>query len=77
MPPAPAPGTKPHVKLASRLVFAGMIIFGVEQFGLGQLEGSTKSIHLDPNLLSALVLVPILLVAAGGLVFVISRMRRP
>ena len=76
MPPSPGPATKPYVKLASRLVFAGMIIFSVEQFGLGQLEGPTKSFHLDPNLLSALVLAPILLVVAGALIFVVGRMHR-
>jgi hypothetical protein len=76
MPPAPSPATKPYVKLASRLVFAGTILFGVEQFSLAWLEGSTKSIHLDPNLLSAFVVVPILLVVAGAVLFVVGRMRR-
>lgn len=76
MPPAPTPATKPYVKLASRLVFAGMILFGIEQFGLGRLEGPTKSFHLDPNLLSALVLVPILLVVTGAAIFVAGRVRR-
>jgi hypothetical protein len=76
MPPAPTPGTKPYVKLASRLVFAGMILFGIEQFGLGRLEGAAKSVHLDPNLVAALVIAPILLVVAGALTFVVGRMRR-
>lgn len=76
MPPAPTPGTRPYVKLASRMVFAGMILFGIEQFGLGRLEGTTRSIHLDPNLLAALVFAPIVLVVTGAVIFVVGRMRR-
>ena len=76
MPSAPSPGSRPYVKLASRLVFAGMILFGAEQFGLGRIEGPTRSLHLDSNLLSALVLAPIMLVVAGAVLFVVGRMRR-
>jgi hypothetical protein len=75
MPPAPTSRAKPYVTLASRLVFAGMILFGIEQFGLDRLKSPDKSIQLDPNLLSALVIVPILLVIAGALIFVVGRMR--
>lgn len=76
MPPTPTPGQKPYLKLASRLVFFGGILFGIEQFGLSQLEGPNKSLHLDPNLISVLVLVPLGMVVLGAIIFVVGRMRR-
>jgi heme/copper-type cytochrome/quinol oxidase subunit 2 len=69
-------GLKPYVKLASTLVLIGMGLFSLEQFGLTRLEGPTHSIHLDSTLLSIMVLLPIVLVAAGALVFVFGKMRR-
>ena len=69
-------GPKPYVKLASTLVLIGMGLFSLERFGLTRLEGPTQNIHLDGTLLSILVLTPIVLVAAGALVFVVGKMRR-
>ncbi len=69
-------GMKPYVKLASTLVLVGTGLFSLEQFGLGRLEGTSHSVHIDGTILSLLVLVPIGLVAAGALVFVVGKMRR-
>jgi hypothetical protein len=71
-----AQGMKPYVKLASTLVVVGMGLFSIEQFGLGKLEGPGHSFHLDPTILSILVLAPIVLVAAGAIVFMVGKMRR-
>ena len=70
------PGMKPYVKLASTLVLVGTGLFSLEQYGLGRIEGGTHSVHIDGTLLSLLVVVPLLLVAAGALVFVVGKMRR-
>lgn len=67
---------KPYVKLASTLVLIGMGLFALERFGLGRFEQPGRQLNLDPNLLSALVLVPLLLIAAGAIIFVVGRMRR-
>lgn len=67
---------KPYVKLASSLVLFGMALFTLERYGLGKLEGADRAVHLDPNLLSILVIAPIALVVAGALVFVVGKMRR-
>ena len=67
---------KPYVKLAYTLVLFGMGIFAFERFGLSELSGPGKSLHLDPNLLSVLVIAPVLLVFAGVLVFMFGKMRR-
>ncbi len=71
-----AQGMKPYVKLASSLVLVGMGLFSLEQFGLGKLEGDSHSIHLDGTILSILVLAPLVLIAAGAIVFVVGKMRR-
>ena len=71
-----AQGMKPYVKLASSLVLVGMGLFSLEQFGLGKLEGDSHSIHLDGTILSVLVLAPLVLIAAGAIVFVVGKMRR-
>jgi len=71
-----AQGMKPYVKLASTLVVVGMGLFSIEQFGLGKLEGPNHSLHLDPTVLSIMVVAPIALVAAGAIVFMIGKMRR-
>jgi hypothetical protein len=69
--------SKPHVKFASTLVMLGMALFALERFGLSRMEGPTGApIHIDPNLLSVLVLAPIALIAVGAIVFVIGSMRR-
>ena len=71
-----AQGMKPYVKLASSLVLVGTGLFSLEQFGLGKLEGDSHSIHLDGTILSVLVLAPLVLIAAGAIVFVVGKMRR-
>lgn len=68
---------RPYVKLASGLVIGGMALFSLEQFGLGKLSSPDHPIHLDSNLVSLLVLAPIVLILAGAVVFVVGRMRRP
>ena len=69
-------GTKPYLKLASTLVLLGIGLFSLEQFGLSKLEGPSRSMHLDPTVLSVLVIAPLALVAAGALVFIVGKMRR-
>jgi hypothetical protein len=71
-----AQGMKPYVKLASTLVVLGMGLFSLERFGLGKLEGPDHAVHLDGTLLSLLVIAPLLLIAAGIVVFFAGRMRR-
>ena len=71
-----AQGQKPYVKLAYTLVLVGMGMFSVEQFGLGKLEGPNHSFHLDGTLLSILVIAPIVLVAAGAVIFMVGKVRR-
>ena len=71
-----APGMKPYVKLASSLVVVGMGLFSIEQFGLGKFEGDGRSVHLDGTILSLMVLAPLVLIAAGAVVFVVGKMRR-
>ncbi len=67
---------KPYVKLASTLVLLGTGLFSIEQFGLGKLEGSNHSVHIDATIWNLLVLVPLGLVAIGALVFIFGKMRR-
>lgn len=69
-------GTKPYVKLASTLVLLGMGIFTLKRYGLGRAEGPARSMHIDPNVLSLLVIAPLALVATGAIVFVVGRIRR-
>ncbi|MBN9346373.1 MAG: hypothetical protein J0I48_09245 [Devosia sp.] len=69
-------GPKPYVKLASTLVLLGMGLFTLEQYGLSRMEEPGHPLHLDGNLLSLLVIAPLLLVAVGAIVFVVGRMRR-
>ncbi len=71
-----AQGPKPYIKLASTLVLLGMGLFTLEQYGLTRIEEPGRPLHLDPNVLSLLVLVPIARVVAGALVFVVGRIRR-
>lgn len=65
-------GTKPYLKLAMTLVGLGMAIFFFERYGLSQWQG----VHLEGWMISVMVLAPVLLVLAGGVVFVVGRMRR-
>lgn len=71
-----APPTKPYVKLASTLVLLGMGIFTLERYGLQRIEEPGQPLHLGATLLSLLVIVPVAMVIAGALVFIVGRMRR-
>lgn len=70
-----APGMKPYVKLASGLVLTGSGLFTLERLGFGRLEDPAHPMHLGSTIISLLVLVPIGLVLAGALVFMIGKMR--
>lgn len=71
-----AQGPKPYIKLAATLVLIGMGLFTLERYGLSQIEGAGRPLHLDGTILSLLVILPVALVVAGALVFVVGRMRR-
>ena len=71
-----APSTKPYIKLASTLVLLGMGIFTLERYGLQRMEEPGHPLHLGSTLLSLLVIVPVVMVVAGVLVFIVGRMRR-
>ena len=71
-----APITKPYVKLASTLVLLGMGLFTLERFGLSRIEEPNHPLHLGSTVLSIMVLVPVAMIVAGALVFVVGRMRR-
>jgi hypothetical protein len=71
-----APGMKPYIKLASTLVLVGTGLFSLEQYGLGKLEGPDHTVHLNGTVLSLLVLAPLLLIAAGAVVFIVGKLRR-
>lgn len=73
---APRPGMKPYVKLASTLVLVGSGLFTLERYGLQRIEEPGHPLHIDPTLLSLMVLVPIGLVVAGAVIFLVGRMRR-
>ena len=68
---------KPHAKLAATLVTLGIGLFTIERFGLDSLRGNGgETPHIDGTLLSLMVLVPVGLVVAGSLVFIVGAMRR-
>ena len=71
-----AQGPKPYIKLASTLVLLGMGLFTLERYGLTRMEEPGHPLHLDGNLLSLLVIVPLALIIGGALVFVVGRIRR-
>jgi hypothetical protein len=71
-----ATAPKPYIKLASSLVLIGMGLFSLERLGLDRFESPTHPLHIDSTVLSLLVLVPVALVAAGALVFIVGKMRR-
>lgn len=73
---ATIPPPKSRSSAPAVLVSLGAGLFTLERLGLSKIEGPDKSVHLDPNLLSALVIVPVLLVVAGAVMFVVGRMRR-
>lgn len=66
---------KPHIKLASTLVVIGSGLIMLERYGLGEMSGGGQT-HLDPTLISVMVLAPVLLILAGCAVFVVGSMRR-
>lgn len=74
---ATSPPPKSRSSLPAILVSLGAGMFTLERLGLSRLEGPDKTVHLDPNLVSALFIVPVLLVVAGAVMFVAGRMRRP
>jgi hypothetical protein len=74
--PMATQGPRPYIKLASTLVLLGMGLFTLEQYGLSRIEGPGHPLHLDPTVLSLLVIAPLTLVAIGALVFVVGRIRR-
>ena len=51
-------------------------LFSLEQYGLGKLEGPDHTVHLNGTVLSLLVLAPLLLIAAGAIVFILGKLRR-
>ena len=69
-------GPKPYIKLASTLVLLGMGLFTLERYGLSRIEEPGNPLHLGATILSLLVLVPVVMIVAGALVFVVGRMRR-
>ena len=52
----------------------GMSMFMLERYGLSQLNQT--GMHIAGWLLTALIVVPLVLVAAGCLTFMVGRMRR-
>ena len=67
---------QPYIKLASTLVLLGMGLFTLERYGLSRMEEPGHPLHLDGTVLSLLVIVPMVLIVAGAIVFVVGRMRR-
>ena len=65
---------KPYIRLAATLVVFGIAAFSIERWLFGQFR--RDNVHLDPNLLSALFALPLILVAAGIVVWIVGRMRR-
>ncbi len=67
---------KPHAKLAATLVTLGIGLFTVERLVLDGLREANGTGHIDGTLLSLMVLVPVALVLAGGIVFMLGAVRR-
>ena len=53
-----------------------MGLFTLERYSFSRIEEPGHPLHLDSTILSLLVIVPIALIVAGALVFVVGRMRR-
>ena len=66
---------KPYLKLAWILLAVGSGLILFERFGLPQLTGNGRT-RLDGTLLSILVIVPVVLIIAGCVVFMVGKMRR-
>ena len=69
---------KPYIKIAATLASLGGALFFLERFGLNELKGlgGNQAVHLDPNLLGALVIAPFALIGAAAVVFMVGKMRR-
>jgi len=71
----PDPGAKkPYVRIAGTLVMLGGGLFALERYGLSEAKAYFGSI--DPNILSALVILPVAMIIAGAVIFMVGRMRR-
>jgi len=72
-----SPNTKPYVKLAGGLVVIGGGLLTIERLGLSNLSGSSHApVHVDPTLLSLMVLAPVGLIIVGCLIFLVGKIRR-
>lgn len=69
------PTTKPYVKLAGTLASIGLGLFFIERFGLGELN-KNGTMHIDGTIMSLMVIVPVALVVAAAVVFMVGKMRR-
>ncbi|MEP7241736.1 MAG: hypothetical protein ABI697_12690, partial [Devosia sp.] len=58
------------------LLLLGVGLFALERFGLKGDSSGGQPAHIDPNLLSLLVIAPLVLIAAGAIVWMVGRMRR-
>lgn len=69
---------KPYMKLAATLASIGAGLFMLERYGLNEFKGfnSGEGIHLDPNLLGLLVIIPFALILAAAVIFMVGKMRR-
>ncbi|RYH09882.1 MAG: hypothetical protein EON57_04775 [Alphaproteobacteria bacterium] len=69
---------KPYIQLAATLASLGAALFFLERFALSELQGVNggQGVHLDPNLLSLLVIAPFALFLAAAIVFMVGKMRR-
>ena len=65
---------KPYVKLASGLVLGGMGLFTLERYGLGRVN--PEGLHLAGWVVTAMILVPLALIGAGCVTFMVGRIRR-
>ena len=69
---------KPYIKIAATLASLGGALFFLERFGLNELKGlgGNQAVHLDPNILGLLVIVPYVLILAAAVIFMVGKMRR-
>lgn len=65
--------SKPYIKVAAGLVTFGASLLMLERYGAAQLHSNTM--HLAGWLLTTILLIPIGLILAGGVTFVVGRMR--
>ncbi len=70
--------TKPYIKLAATLASIGAGLFMLERYGLNELQGlnNGQGIHLDPTIMSVLVIAPFALILAAAVIFMVGKMRR-